>query len=64
MQRRFFAALVATALLGVSEAFAQTVTALDRYLDGLSSWQAEFAQTVVDSRGKQRVAETGRFIGR
>jgi outer membrane lipoprotein carrier protein len=64
MQRRFFAALVAAAVLGVSAAYAQSISALDRYLEGLSSWQAEFAQTVVDSRGKQRVAETGRFIVR
>ncbi len=64
MQRRIFAALVTAALLGASAAYAQAFTALDRYLDGLTSWQAEFAQTVVDSRGKQRVAETGRFIVR
>lgn len=64
MRRRFFAAVVSAALLGASIAFAQTSTPLDRYLEGLSSWQAEFAQTVVDSRGKQRVAESGRFIVR
>jgi len=64
MQRRLLVALVSVALFGVSAAYAQTATVLDRYLDGLSSWQAEFAQTVVDSRGKQRVAETGRFIVR
>lgn len=52
------------AMLCVPVAFTQTPSALDRYLDGLTSWQAEFAQTVVDSRGKQRVAETGRFIVR
>jgi len=64
MRRRFFAAVVSAALLGASIAFAQTSTPLDRYLEGLSSWQAEFAQTVVDSRGKQRVAESGRFVVR
>ena len=64
MRRRVFAALVTAALLGVSAAFAQSVTPLDRYLEGLSSWQAEFAQTVVDSRGKQQVADTGRFLVR
>jgi outer membrane lipoprotein carrier protein len=64
MRRRFFAAVVSAALLGASMAFAQTSTPLDRYLEGLSSWQAEFAQTVVDSRGKQRVAESGRFVVR
>ncbi len=64
MQRRFFAALVSAALVCASVAHAQNASALDRYLDGLTSWQAEFAQTVVDSRGKQRVAETGRFIVR
>ena len=64
MQRGIFAALVTAALLGASAVYAQAFTALDRYLDGLTSWQAEFAQTVIDSRGKQRIAETGRFIVR
>jgi len=64
MQRRIFAALVSAALVCASVVHAQNASALDRYLDGLTSWQAEFAQTVVDSRGKQRVAETGRFIVR
>ena len=64
MQRRFFAALVGAALICASVVHAQNASALDRYLDGLASWQAEFAQTVVDSRGKQRVADTGRFIVR
>ena len=64
MQSRVMAALVMAAMLCVPVAFTQTPSALDRYLDGLTSWQAEFAQTVVDSRGKQRVAETGRFIVR
>jgi outer membrane lipoprotein carrier protein len=64
MQSRVMAALVMAAMLCVPVAFTQTPSALDRYLEGLTSWQAEFAQTVVDSRGKQRVAETGRFIVR
>lgn len=64
MQARFLAALVTAALLCAPVAFAQRTSALDRFLEGLSSWQAEFAQTVVDARGKQRVAETGRFIVR
>lgn len=64
MQARFLAALVTAALLCAPVAFAQRTSALDRFLEGLASWQAEFAQTVVDARGKQRVAETGRFIVR
>jgi outer membrane lipoprotein carrier protein len=64
MQCRFCTALIAAALFFASVAHAQSSSALDRYLDGLTSWQAEFAQTIIDSRGKQRVAETGRFTVR
>lgn len=37
-------------------------TALDRFLDGLESWQAEFTQTITDSRGRARAGEQGRLI--
>lgn len=43
---------------------AQATTALDGYLAGLSTWSAQFTQTITDSRGK-RVSdgdETGRLI--
>lgn len=43
---------------------AQSTTALDDYLAGLSTWSAQFTQTVTDGSGK-RVAdgdETGRLI--
>jgi outer membrane lipoprotein carrier protein len=37
-------------------------TALDRFLDGLSSWQAEFTQSTVDARGRSRAAQPGLLI--
>lgn len=43
---------------------AQATTALDGYLAGLSTWSAQFTQTITDSRGK-RVPdgdETGRLV--
>jgi len=36
-----------------------TATALDRYLDGLVSWRADFAQTTVDARGRRRPTQEG-----
>jgi outer membrane lipoprotein carrier protein len=32
---------------------AETVTALDRYLEGLTSWRATFTETIVDGRNKK-----------
>ena len=37
-------------------------TALDRFLDGLVSWQTEFAQSTTDSRGRAREPQRGRLI--
>jgi outer membrane lipoprotein carrier protein len=37
-------------------------TALDRYLDGLLSWRAEFSQTTTDSRGRVREPQRGRLL--
>lgn len=34
-------------------------TALDRYLDGLVSWRADFSQTTVDTRGRRRSTQEG-----
>jgi outer membrane lipoprotein carrier protein len=34
-------------------AAAEVVTALDRYLDGLTSWRASFTESIVDARGKK-----------
>lgn len=41
---------------------AQPTTALDRFLEGLTSWQAQFTQTVTDSRGRARPGESGQLI--
>lgn len=48
---------------------ADATTALDRFLDGLTTWRADFTQTVVDSRsrklgdgkGRLLIARPGRF---
>jgi outer membrane lipoprotein carrier protein len=37
-------------------------TALDRYLDGLSTWAADFTQGVVDSRGRRVGRGSGRLV--
>jgi outer membrane lipoprotein carrier protein len=37
-------------------------TALDRYLDGLSTWSADFSQKVVDEAGKPVDSGTGRLL--
>ncbi|MFZ9709529.1 MAG: outer membrane lipoprotein chaperone LolA [Steroidobacteraceae bacterium] len=41
---------------------AQQATALDRFLEGLTSWQTQFTQTVTDSRGRTRPGESGQLI--
>lgn len=38
---------------------AAAATALDRYLDGLVSWRADFVQTMVDARGRRRPPQEG-----
>jgi outer membrane lipoprotein carrier protein len=38
---------------GAALAAAEVGTALDRYLDGLTSWRASFTESIVDSRGKK-----------
>jgi outer membrane lipoprotein carrier protein len=37
-------------------------TILDRYLSSLSTWTADFSQTVIDSRGKQAGVGRGRLL--
>lgn len=56
--------LAAALMLGASTiAAAQGAnTALDRYLDGLSSWQADFSQSILDARGKRRESQSGKLI--
>ena len=36
-----------------------TTTALDRFLDGLTAWRAEFSQSMTDSRGRTRESQRG-----
>jgi outer membrane lipoprotein carrier protein len=51
---------VAAGVLRAAEALPSTP--LDRYLEGLSTWSAEFSQTVVDSRGRRVGAGAGRLL--
>ena len=58
-----FATLIAGVFAAASTAVAQPAnTALDRYLEGLSSWQADFSQSLLDARGKRRELQSGRLI--
>jgi outer membrane lipoprotein carrier protein len=41
---------------------AAAATSLDRYLDGLSTWSADFRQTVSDARGRRVGEGSGRFV--
>jgi len=46
----------------ISAAYAESLTALDRYLSGLESWRAEFSQSIIDSRGRMRSPQIGRLL--
>jgi outer membrane lipoprotein carrier protein len=50
------------ALHAVPGTAAQSGTALDRYLDSLTTWSANFSQRVVDENGKQVDGGTGRLV--
>jgi outer membrane lipoprotein carrier protein len=59
-------ALAIIFLGGPSVAFSQggatVVTALDRYLEGLVSWRAEFTQSTTDARGRSRPVQEGLLV--
>jgi outer membrane lipoprotein carrier protein len=57
-----FVICLAIALPAVLRAAESTPTALDSYLKGLSTWQADFKQTVLDARGKHVGEGRGRLI--
>jgi outer membrane lipoprotein carrier protein len=57
-----FVICLAIALPAVLQAAESTPTALDSYLKGLSTWQADFKQTVLDARGKHVGEGRGRLI--
>lgn len=56
------ASVAVSGLLSAAPSTTAKATALDRFLEGLDSWQAEFTQTVTDSRGRARPAERGRLL--
>ncbi|MFM8480073.1 MAG: outer membrane lipoprotein chaperone LolA [Gammaproteobacteria bacterium] len=49
-------------VLGAVTATAEELTALDRYLEGLVSWRAQFTQSMSDSRGRLRETQRGQLI--
>jgi outer membrane lipoprotein carrier protein len=64
-----WAALIATAMLfavgpsaALSQGVAPAATALDRYLEGLVSWRAEFTQSTTDARGRTRPVQEGLLV--
>lgn len=56
------AALVAVALLGVGAHADADKSALDRFLDGLTSLHTAFTQTVTDAKGKQVESGAGTLL--
>jgi outer membrane lipoprotein carrier protein len=51
-----------TAPAGAGAPATPATTALDRYLDGLTTWSAQFQQTVTDARGRKVGGGSGRFL--
>ena len=49
------------ALLGISNAFGAPAAEVEKYLAGLSSWSADFQQTIDDGHGKITRSAGGRF---
>jgi outer membrane lipoprotein carrier protein len=61
MRLRVLCLLLATASLQPVLG-AEATTALDRYLDGLSSWRATFTESIVDSKSKKVGSGKGSFL--
>lgn len=55
-------ALLAHTSFAAAPPGAAAATALDRYLDGLKTWSAQFQQTVSDARGRRVGEGSGRFL--
>jgi outer membrane lipoprotein carrier protein len=63
MARPAVVLVLAAIALGVHAAPAASApTALDRYLDGLTTWSAQFHQVVNDARGRRVGEGSGRFL--
>lgn len=43
------------------ESAERSITALDRFLTNLRSWETEFQQTITDARGREQLPQTGRL---
>lgn len=54
--------LIATSLSGAATPATAGNTALDRFLSGLSTWQADFTQSVSDGRGRKVGEGRGRLL--
>ncbi len=53
------AAQSAPKVAAAPKAATAAATALDRYLDGLVTWRADFSQAMVDARGRRRPTQEG-----
>jgi outer membrane lipoprotein carrier protein len=53
---------MACACAAVASASAAQTTALDVYLDGLSTWTADFTQSAVDANDKPMAGSSGRLV--
>lgn len=61
MNKRASAAIVLILLIAGSALAAGSGAPLDAYLSGLTTWSADFTQSVVDSKGKKSGAGRGRL---
>src|SRR5277367_276343 len=55
------AAVILAALLGTAAAFASPASDVEHYLAGLSSWSADFTQTIDDGHGNVLRSAAGRL---
>lgn len=61
-RRRILGLLLAGLFAPFAVTAAQPATALDGYLEGLSTWSADFTQSVQDARGKRVGEGRGRLV--
>jgi outer membrane lipoprotein carrier protein len=55
-------ALAISPSIGLAQSSVVEPSTLDRFLDGLTTWRAEFSQQLTDPRGRATLANTGRFL--
>jgi outer membrane lipoprotein carrier protein len=55
------AVVLSCSVLGMSRVYGSPASEVDKYLTGLSSWSADFTQTIEDGHGKVQRAAAGKF---